>query len=352
MSNTHNMKNHYLLSFIIFASPVALAGNLNPPGGPTHPASAMYNIQDICDRLDTGAVGSKQTFTEPTSGPADSSRCTLNDIMNKSPAVDDSHGATAIDVLSGKVFWELNSGHWGQQTGTLTIQVPTNTTVNQPAGNYQAFDLSTVDTDLVSGNLKSGITLFGVPGDSNIVDTSSGDAVASDILTGKKAWVYGIEVIGTRTVGWTCSGSLNGTRWCDNSDGTVRDMTTGLIWLKKADWGGLKPWEGNSHDNALVRASTLKAGATGANLSDSSQEGDWRLPTKSELVGITTGSELVSSTNMRAFTGVQASNYWSSTSSVYGYGPSHAWYVRLDNGYDYSGYKGNTYYVWPVRGRQ
>lgn len=31
----------------------------------------------------------------------------------------------------------------------------------------------------------------------NVVDTSSGDATADDILKGKKAWVQGIEVIGT-----------------------------------------------------------------------------------------------------------------------------------------------------------
>jgi len=31
----------------------------------------------------------------------------------------------------------------------------------------------------------------------NVVDTSSGDATADNILKGKKAWVQGIEVIGT-----------------------------------------------------------------------------------------------------------------------------------------------------------
>jgi hypothetical protein len=190
-------KNHHLLSLLIFASPMALAGNLNPPAGPTDPASAMYNIQDICNRLETGAPGSKQTFTQPTSGPADSSRCTLNDIMDKSPAVDETHGATPADVLAGKIFWELNSGNWGPQTGTLPVQTPDDTTVNQSAGNYVAFDLSTVDTDLTSGNIKSGVAIFGVLGDPNVVDTSSGDAVASEIFIGKKAWVDGNEITGT-----------------------------------------------------------------------------------------------------------------------------------------------------------
>ena len=57
--------NRYLLSLFILASPLAFAGDLNPTVGPDKFGSAMYNIQDICNRLDTGATGSKQTFTLP-----------------------------------------------------------------------------------------------------------------------------------------------------------------------------------------------------------------------------------------------------------------------------------------------
>ena len=51
--------------------------------------------------------------------------------------------------------------------------------------------------DLVSGNIKSGVNLFGVNGNSNVVDTSSGDAAAGDLLSGKIAWVDGAQVTGT-----------------------------------------------------------------------------------------------------------------------------------------------------------
>ena len=38
-----------------------------------------------------------------------------------------------------------------------------------------------------------------------------------------------------------CEGTLSvGGRWCDQGDGTVKDMTTGLVWLKNAGWGGRK----------------------------------------------------------------------------------------------------------------
>ncbi|MDM8565682.1 hypothetical protein QUF74_08520 [Candidatus Halobeggiatoa sp. HSG11] len=92
-------------------------------------------------------------------------------------------GALPGEVLAGKEFWGLISVTWGLQTGTLATQTPTDTSVSQAAGNYATFDLSTVDTDLATGNIKSGVIVFGVAGDSNVVDTSSGDAIAADIAT-------------------------------------------------------------------------------------------------------------------------------------------------------------------------
>jgi len=64
------------------------------------------------------------------------------------------------------------------------------------AGYYSGGTLAG-DTDLISNNIKSGVNIFGIDGDSNVVDTSSGDAVAGDILVGKIAWVDGAEITGT-----------------------------------------------------------------------------------------------------------------------------------------------------------
>ena len=156
-------------------------------------------------------------------------------------------------------------------------------------------------------------------------------------------------------------GTLVGTRWCDNGDGTVTDMTTGLVWLKKADWGGIKPWRNNSldcgcggasypcYDDAHARAGLLYAGATGAGLSDGSDVGDWRLPTKTELEGLTEGTEGVLSSSQRAFTGVQPTNYWSSTTST-SVTTFIAWTVDMLDALVISGGKCDSYYVWPVRG--
>ena len=147
----------------------------------------------------------------------------------------------------------------------------------------------------------------------------------------------------------SCEGTLSPLgRWCDQGDGTVKDMTTGLVWLKKADWGGAKPWcDCSTSDDAHTRAAQLWDGSPWegtAGLSDGSIEGDWRLPTKTELEGITVGTEYIRSSSMYFFTGVQFVGYWSST--TYSYNPVCAWVMYMGTFYIN---KNNDFYVWPVR---
>lgn len=52
------------------------------------------------------------------------------------------------------------------------------------------------DANLISSNIRSGVSIFGVNGNSNVVNTSSGTATANHILKGYKAWVGGAEITG------------------------------------------------------------------------------------------------------------------------------------------------------------
>jgi len=52
-------------------------------------------------------------------------------------------------------------------------------------------------------------------------------------------------------------------------------------------------------------------------LSDGSVIGDWRLPSKSEVVEITVGDEHIRYNQMHFFTNVNADLYWSSTTNPY-----------------------------------
>lgn len=153
----------------------------------------------------------------------------------------------------------------------------------------------------------------------------------------------------------TCKGTLFGARWCDNGDGTVTDLTTCLVWLKDASWGGgyafwVDTMVGtNAHD----RAAQLKNGVGG--LTDGSEEGSWRLPTLTELHGLANGPEAVRSSTPRAFTGVESSFYmsfyWSSATVGEGL-EDFAWLVCLEDGFLGIGFKAKFFSVWAVRGQQ
>lgn len=53
------------------------------------------------------------------------------------------------------------------------------------------------DANLVADNIKSGVSIFGVQGTLTSLDTSDANATATDILTGKTAYVNGSKVTGT-----------------------------------------------------------------------------------------------------------------------------------------------------------
>ena len=225
-------------------------GVLDPPASPG--ATSSYTLEDIYNRLNSGATGAPSTFTEPTAGPGTGTMHTLDEII----------------ALAGTAC----------------------TQCDPPA------ELSPLG------------------------------------------------------------------RWCNNKNGTVTDMTTGLVWLKDASWGGTKAWRVNAvasyhdddpgYDDAHTRAGLLHHEVSEAGLDDGSVLGDWRLPTKTELVGLTTEPEAVSSDDMQAFTGVQKDLYWSSTASADH--PSLAWLVPLGRGMGpvAPGDKVGEKNVWPVRGGQ
>ena len=312
-----------LLSMLFCLIPAAvLAGDLDAPAAPTAAGSSMYTLDDIYNRLHTGTAGAKRSgaFTEPTSGPGSTGH-TLNQVMAVSPSVADAAGAGVAEVLTGKTFWGLKSVGWGVLTGTMPTNTLTDANDTVSAGYYGATTLRAVDSDLTAGNIKDSVTIFGITGN---YSPSACDC---------------------------SSGTLSGTRWCDNGDGTVTDLTTCIVWLKKADWGDLKRWNDQlGNDDANTRAGILSAGTAGANLSDGSGIGIWRLPTYGELWSLIGGNEWVSSDTPRAFTGVQPYGYWTSTTVTDD--TSRAWSVDLYRRNSREGPKVGDNYVWPVHGRR
>ena len=109
--------------------------------------------------------------------------------------------AVAGDVLSGKYFYKSDGTKTQGSIATKTSSDLTESTltVTAPAGYYaSAASITLSDASLVSGNIKSGATIFGVSGATNVVDTtiSSDAAASSTIINGKKAYVNGSLVTG------------------------------------------------------------------------------------------------------------------------------------------------------------
>ncbi len=146
-------------------------------------------------------------------------------------------------------------------------------------------------------------------------------------------------------------------RFVDNSDGTVTDMLTGLVWLKDASCADLGPNGDGTADwaTALMAAAALADGTCG--LTDGSVAGDWHLPSYFELVNLldleytlpalSNGAGTAKWSEGDVFAGVRSSYYWSSTSRALN--PLSAWSFVLGEGALYSHDKTSTAYVWPVR---
>jgi len=117
----------------------------------------------------------------------------------------------------------------------------------------------------------------------------------------------------------------------DNGDGTVTDITTGLMWEQTET--RTMTWE-----KALAYSEDL----------DLAGFRDWRLPTIRELSRLVDDSRREPSIDTAYFPGCRPSIYWSSTTHDLYQG--FAWYVRFDDGLMQAGHKGRRYYVRAVRG--
>jgi len=129
-------------------------------------------------------------------------------------------------------------------------------------------------------------------------------------------------------------GGQSSNNFVDNSDGTISDTSTGLMW-QKATAPGTYTWE-----QALSYCENLTLGG----------HSDWRLPNRNELQSIVDYSRYNPAIDTTYFPGTVASIYWSSTtyaSNTYG-----AWYVAFYNGHVYDYGKAGYLYVRAVRGGQ
>ena len=131
-------------------------------------------------------------------------------------------------------------------------------------------------------------------------------------------------------------------RFTDNSDGTVTDNMTGLVWLKNANAFGFRTWE-----QALADCNALASGNHG--LTDDSEAGDWRLPSIHEtesLIDYGAAGPCLPDGG-KAFDNLLPSSFWTSTTVASA--PTEAMFTILGVGPSIFESKEHPFFVWPVR---
>ena len=135
-------------------------------------------------------------------------------------------------------------------------------------------------------------------------------------------------------------------RFTNNSDGTITDKLTGLMWTQNANTpgpacspGGAQPFE--TWQGALTYVACLN---TNIYLGYT----DWRLPNVNELNSLVNSSQvdMADWLNSVGFSGVWITDYWSSTpATITGY----ARFVDMTEGIVTQAATGFAFPVWPVR---
>lgn len=134
-------------------------------------------------------------------------------------------------------------------------------------------------------------------------------------------------------------------RFMPNTDGTVSDTRTGLMW-QRCNYGQVYNRETNSCDGETQRLN-WQASLKGALNDTTAGYNDWHVPSIKELASIVKHSCTDPSIDSEFFLATQSQNYWSNTSGISNM--SAAWVYQFSSGLNSLHAKTSNVYLRLVR---
>lgn len=265
--NVTNLANNLIKKDTTWGVSLGSTGTLTPDGG-TAGVADLFNgkTANLTSDwvLDTGALNlACNTTTFDGSGNlVVNAYDGAGDGTNRWCMATSTNSAVVDDILLGKKAW-VNGV---EITGTMPTQTLSAANDTVSAGYYAATTLSTVDTDLISANILSGKTIFGVAGNASAGYTY-GSSDASQVLTsaGAGAGTFNADNLLTSNVryGQTFGVSSTGTmspypNTPSGISGLNQAVCTAASWTWVADSNN----DGVSDDPICVNPNREAAGAT------------------------------------------------------------------------------------------
>ena len=150
--------------------------------------------------------------------------------------------AAVGNVLDGKTFY---AGTEPKKIGTMPNNYDSNYLIYNVAdvlpiqeGYYDGSGIVAIESgeaaSIVSENIKSGVTILGVSGSANVVDTFDANALVGDIISGKSGYVAGTKVTGTMLDRGTVSTSIT-TKAQEVSIAAGKHSGSGIVKIDTAE---------------------------------------------------------------------------------------------------------------------